>query len=401
MHGTNKPHIDEQLARMRRSAVFAKGGRIHDLLAYLVKNSLDGGGERICQRGIAMDVFGRDEDFDPESDAIVRAEMGRLRRKLTEYYAGDGQEDPIHIELPRGSYQPLIRRDGGADGPSLPKHEIRYCRADDGVSLAYSVVGTGYPLFLLPHWMSHLDHDFKTPLFRHFWEELPKRFTLIRFDLRGFGLSERDVHTFSLDRLVADLECVAQAIGVTRFALLGPSGGGPLGVAYAARYPDKVSHLALLGGFIRGPRMTGDPAAKLHADAMQSCIRAGWGVEHSVFRKVFSAMLIPDGTAEQYRRIDEAQLAAASAETAERYQDMMANFDLTQEAANVTCPTIVFHGVREAVPFAEGQYAAAHIPGARLVPLETANHVLTPDEPAWPVFLTELTSYILANETRD
>ena len=373
---------------------------MHDLLAYLVRTSLDGEGDRICQRSIATEVLGRDEDFDPESDAIVRAEMGRLRRKLTEYYAGDGQDDPIHIELPRGSYQPLIHRDGSTDVPPLPRHEIRYCRADDGVSLAYSVVGRGYPLFLLPHWMSHLDHDFKTPLFRHFWEELPKRFTLIRFDLRGFGLSERDVHDFSLDRLVADLECVAQAIGVTRAALLGPSGGGPLGVAYAARYPDKVSHLALLGSFIRGPRRTGNPAAILHADAMQSCVRAGWGMEHSVFRKVFSAMLIPEGTTEQYQLIDEAQFAAASAETAGRYQEMMSKFDLTQEAASVTCPTIVFHGVGETVPLAEGQYAAAHIPGARLVPLETANHLLMPDEPAWPVFLSELTDFILANERR-
>jgi pimeloyl-ACP methyl ester carboxylesterase len=386
-----------QLERISASEIFARAGRVNALLSYLVESSLNGG-TRIDQRAIAMDVLGRTGEFDPASDAIVRAEIGRLRSKLLEYYAGPGAGDTLRIDLRRGSYVPLITRTSNdvaaLPTPDRPAQEIRYCRSDDGVAIAYSVSGAGYPLFLLPTWMGHLETDLRNPMLRHYWSELSKRYCVIRFDCRGFGLSERDVPDFTLDTVASDLQLVADTLKVSRFALLGPSGGAMIGTAYASKYPERVSHLVFLGGFIRGPRATGDPDAIAHADAMAAAIRAGWGRSDSLFRQLFTTMLVPNGTPEQHRLLDQAQLDASSPHNAARFHKLLADTDLTERAATIRAETLIFHGTREAVPFKEGQYAAARIPNARLVPLPTENHILLENEPAWHMLLEELERFL-------
>jgi pimeloyl-ACP methyl ester carboxylesterase len=396
----SKPQRSEvlsQLGRISASEIFGRAGRINALLAYLVEASLQGSA-RLDQRAIAMDVLGRDGEFDPASDAIVRAEIGRLRSKLVEYYAGPGAADCLRIELRRGSYMPTIRR-ANAESAVLstaeqPPYEIRYCRAADGVAIGYSVSGEGYPLFLLPNWMGHLDTDRKNPMLRHYWAELSKRYRVIRFDCRGFGMSDRDVTDFTLDTFAADLQLVANTLKLSRFALFGPSGGAMIGTAYASLYPERVSHLVILGGFIRGPRASGDPEAVAHADAMDAAIRAGWGRSDSLFRQLFTRMLVPNGTPEQHRLLDQAQLDASSPHNAARFHKLIADTDLTERAATIRAETLIFHGTREAVPFKEGQYAAARIPNARLVPLPTENHLLLENEPAWSMLLEELERFL-------
>jgi len=393
----DRASIEAQRARMSASAAFAHGGRIYALLKYLVDATLDGSADRLNQHAIAVDVFGRGRDFDAATDAIVRVECGRLREKLREYYATDGTADRIIVEVPKGGYTArMCFVEGRAyDHTQLPKQEIRYCRTPDGVSLAYSTVGSGYPLVMLPHWLSHLEADFRNPLRSHYWVELSRRFTLIRYDSRSFGLSDRDVADYPFDALLTDLDTVLNAIGVERCALLGQSGGAPVGVAYAARRPDRVSHLALLGSFIRGPRRTGDPQAIAFADAVDALIRLGWGQPSSRFRNVFCSILVPDGTPDQYKLMDEAQLAASTGENAERFFKLLSDVDVTDDAARVTAPTLVFHGTGETgVPFAEAQYITARIPNAQLVPLPTKNHLLLADESAWPHFLQALDAFI-------
>jgi pimeloyl-ACP methyl ester carboxylesterase len=390
--------VRQQLERMSRSRVFAQAGRMFPLLDYLVTGGLDAALPAPDQRRIAIEVFGRDEQFDPSCDAIVRVEVGRLRTKLLEYYATDGADDDVHIDVPRGTYAAHIEvRHSVARlyRDALPPQTIRYCEAPDGVRLACSTVGKGYPLILLSHWLSHLEADAANPFVRHYLAELSRRFQLIRYDTRGFGLSQRGLPALAFDDLVTDLATVVDALGLERCALVGPSGGAPVGTPYAARYPERVSHLVLLGGFIRGPRANGDPNASEFADGVESMIRNGWGQPHSRFRNFFVAMLVPDGTPELYRRMDEAQLAASSGANAERFFRVMGDFDLSGEAGRVRAPTLVFHGTEETgVPFAEAEHAASKIPGARLVPLPTKNHVLMPDEPAWPMFLDELDRFV-------
>lgn len=391
--------IRQQLDRMAKSAAFSQAGRMFPLLEYLVAAELDGSGRRPDQRRIAIDVFGRDSGFDPTCDAIVRVEVGRLRNKLREYYATDGIEDELLVEVPRGRYRVRIKPGNGATRflvGSLPEQTVRYCRTPDGVKIAYSSLGEGYPLISLAHWLSHLEADIKNPFIRHYWVEFTRRFRLIRYDARGFGLSQRRLQKLEFDDLVTDLETVVDALGLERFAMLGPSGGAPVGAAYAARHPERVSHLMLLGGFIRGPRRVDAKTAEF-ADTVQAMIRHGWGQPHSRFRNFFVSMLVPDGSPELYKRMDEAQLAATSGANAERFFGVTCDFDLSQEVRRIRSPTLVFHGNEETgIPYHEAEYTASRIPGARLVPLPTRNHVLMPDEPAWSQFLREMESFVLA-----
>lgn len=394
----DRSSVARQLARMAESRTFAQAGRMIPLLEYLVTANLGGASRSVNQRRIAIDVFGRDAEFDPTCDAIVRVEVGRLRNKLREYYSTEGADDDVLIDVPRGRYAAHIEiRHTVAQlyREALPEQAIHHCRTPDGVRIAYSTLGEGYPLICLAHWLSHLEADAANPFIRHYWIELSRRFRLIRYDARGFGLSQRDLPKLEFDDLVTDLETVVDALGLERFALLGPSGGAPVGTAYAARHPERVSHLVLLGGFIRGPRRVGDPQVAEFADMVQSMIRIGWGRTESRFRDFFVSMLVPDGSPELYKHMDEAQRAASSAENAERYFGVQSDFDLSDEAGRVRAPTLIFHGTEETgVPMEEAEYAATRIPGARVVPLPTNNHVLMPDEPAWPMFLEELERFV-------
>jgi pimeloyl-ACP methyl ester carboxylesterase len=392
----DQPSLRKQLARMAQSRAFARADRMFPLLAYLVDARIRGMARSLDQRRIAIDVFGRDNDFDPACDAIVRVEIGRLRNKLREYYASEGGADELVVDVPRGQYRARIRPRTVKPyryPQSLPPQQVRYAKTPDGISLAYSAIGEGYPLVMLPHWLSHIEADLKNPLFRHYWLEFGRRFRLVRYDIRGFGLSDRDVPDFPFDALVTDLETVVDALGLEKFALFGPSGGAAIGAAYAARHPKRVSHLVLLGGFIRGPRRSGDPARVDYADAMEALIQHGWGQPQSRFRNVFCSVLVPDATAEQYRWMDDAQLAASSGENAQRYYKLLCEFDLSDEVANIRAPTLLAHGTEEAIPVAEARHAAACIPGARLLLLPTKNHALMPEEPAWAQFLRELDDF--------
>src|SRR5205085_8443802 len=148
---------------------------------------------------------------------------------------------------------------GGAavtDAPKQPPanfhQEIRYCRARDGVRLAYAIVGKGPPFVKTANWLNHLEHDWRSPLWRHILRGLASEYTLIRADARGNGLSDWEVEEISLDLWVSDLETLVEQVGLRRFPLLGVSQGCAISIAYAARHPDRVSHLVLYGGFALG-----------------------------------------------------------------------------------------------------------------------------------------------------
>lgn len=395
----NQAAIEQHLNKVLASAAFIKAGRVADLLQYLVKLKLGDESKDPTQYDIAIDVFGRTADFDPGEDAIVRVEAGRLRTKLYEYYARFGQSDALRFELPKGGFAievvPANRQSPGSPSRNLPRHEIRYCQSTDGIAIAYSVVGQGYPLVVMPTWLGHLELDFVCPVKRHYWIELSKRFQLIRFDLRGFGLSERDIDDFSFDDLIADIETVTQHLGLKRFALLGPSAGALMSLAYSVKHPGLVSHLIFLGGFIRGPRRVPDAQTHAHADMIEAIIRRGWAQSGSPFSKNFCAMLLPNGTDEQYDAINEIQLQACDGKIAELFFRVISKVDLSEAATRVKAETLILHGDNErGVPLSEARYAASKIPKAKFIYLPTPNHILLADEPAWPIFLEEVSRFI-------
>jgi pimeloyl-ACP methyl ester carboxylesterase/DNA-binding CsgD family transcriptional regulator len=276
------------------------------------------------------------------------------------------------------------------------RQEVRFCTARDGVRIAYAVHGRGSPLVRTATWLTHLEFDWESPVWRHWLEGLADGHTVLRYDERGCGLSDRDVDDVSLDARVADLEAVVDAAEIERFALVGISQGGPLAIAFAARHPDRVSHLILFATFARG-RLRRDPSQsdREQAQVMDSLIRMGWGQGLPAFRRLFTTLFIPDGTPEQMEWFDELQRVTVDAETAARIRHARNLDDVTDAATRVKCPALVIHARGDAlVPFAEGRLLATLIPGARFVALESRNHILLADEPAWMQFRAEVQNFL-------
>ena len=243
-------------------------------------------------------------------------------------------------------------------------------------------------------WLTHLDFDWESPVWRHWLEGLGETHTVIRYDERGCGLSDRDVGDLSVETWVADLETVVDAAGVDRFALLGVSQGAAIALAYAVRHPERVTHLVLYGGYARGRKFR-NAGERRHEDALISAIRAGWSDPNATFRHVFSMLFLPTGTSTQMAWYDELQRRSTSAETAARLYDARGSIDVAHLAPRVTTKTLVMHAREDrVVPVEEGRLLGAQIPDARLVLLDSANHILLSDEPAWGRFMSELHAFL-------
>jgi pimeloyl-ACP methyl ester carboxylesterase/DNA-binding CsgD family transcriptional regulator len=267
--------------------------------------------------------------------------------------------------------------------------QVRFCTAADGVRLAYAISGEGPPLVRAPHWFTHLEYDWTNPAMRPWVEDLSKRYRLLRFDQRGTGLSDRDVPDISTEAQIRDMECVIDAAGFERFAILGLSQGAAFGTAYAARHPQRVTHLAICGGFVRGWAKRGYPPERLaEREMLEKLIALGWGSDDPSFRQVFSSQFTPDAPIEAIRAFNDFMPLTSSAKTAAAIFSMNGQIDLQDEARRVKCPTLVLHGRGDRrIPFEEGRLVAGLIPGSRFVTLETRNHLMMQSEPAWRDFL--------------
>jgi pimeloyl-ACP methyl ester carboxylesterase len=282
------------------------------------------------------------------------------------------------------------------------EQRIRFCTARDGVRLAYAVSGKGPPLVRAPHWLTHLEFDWKSPVWRPWLETLSSRHTLVRFDPRGCGLSDRDVADVSFDAWVSDMETVVDAAGLDRFAVLGPSQGAPIALAYAVRHPERVAKLALHGSYLRGRLVRANtPRDVEEAETLLHIARVGWGTENPAFRQVFTLLFMPGGTPEQWRWFNDLSRISASGEMAARILNVIHTLDVRELAPQVRVPTLVTHARNDArVPFEEGRLVASLIPGAQFLPLEGSNHILLASEPAWPAFVGALQEFFGAAPAR-
>ena len=249
-------------------------------------------------------------------EAALTSRIKAARRAL-----GDDGESQRFIRTVRGrGYQfvgtvvddtPAAHREAPEppEEPPPPRQHIAFCRAADGVRLAYAVAGEGPPLVRAANWMTHLGYDIESPVWRHWVRDLSLRHTFIRYDERGCGLSDWSATDFSFDDWVSDLESVVEALGLDRFPLLGVSQGGAVAVAYAARHPDRVSKLVLCSAYARGRavRAVGEEEARAAALDLDLA-RVGWGRDDPAFRQVFAAQFQPDGTRADWAAFD--QIAA-------------------------------------------------------------------------------------------
>jgi pimeloyl-ACP methyl ester carboxylesterase/DNA-binding CsgD family transcriptional regulator len=275
------------------------------------------------------------------------------------------------------------------------KQQIRFCTTSEGVRIAYAATGEGPPLVKVSNWLSHLELDWGSPVWRHWLTALAKDHTLVRYDERGCGLSDWDVPQLSFEAWVSDLETVVDTLGLERFPLLGISQGASIAIAYAVRHPERVTHLILHGGYARGRLKRGVGSAHKEAAMMVELAEIGWGKENPAFRQFFTTQFIPDGTPEQHRWFNELERVSTSPHNAAQFFRIFNDIDVTDIASRVACPTLVLHADGDArVLFEEGRLLASLVPGARFVPLASRNHVLLEHEPAWTRWLEEVRGFL-------
>ena len=280
---------------------------------------------------------------------------------------------------------------------TFPRQQIRFCRAADGARIAFAIAGRGPPLVKAANFLSHLELDWQSPVWQHWLAEACREHTFVRYDERGCGLSDWDA-ALSFESWVGDLEAVVDALGLERFPLLGSSQGAPIAIAYAARHPERVSHLILHGAYARGwLKRDPTPRQREEAETMARLAELGWGKDNPAFRQFFTTQFIPEGTAEQHRWFNELERVSTSPENAGRFLRIFNEIDVTGAAASISCPTLVLHSKGDArVPFEEGRLVASLVRGARFVPLESRNHILLEREPAWKAWTEEVRAFLPA-----
>ena len=274
--------------------------------------------------------------------------------------------------------------------------QIRFCKAPDGARIAIASMGKGPPLLRASHWLSHAEFDGRSPVWAHWLRELSRDHTYIRFDQRGCGLSDWAPPSISFEAWVSDLEAVVDALGLKQFSLFGMSQGGGVSIAYAARHPERVSRLILFGAFAQGILIRNSTEQQREeAEMLAKLIRVGWGRDNAAFRQIFTTQFIPGATQEQQQWFNELERISATPENAAAIIETTYRLDVAELAEKVRVPTLVLHSRNDArIPFDEGKRLAAMIPGARFVPLESYNHILLDNEPAWPEFLTQFRAFL-------
>lgn len=347
------------------------------------------------------------------SEAAIASRINSARKAVGD----DGKRQSVIVTIPRRGIRfvaPVVRDDGNsidlppdamagtaAPGDKPPTDQtIRLCRSDDGTKVAFATFGAGPPIVRAGHWLTHLEHDWRSPIWRPFLGALGELFTVVRYDQRGNGLSERTVEDFSLDAMVADLEAVVDAAGLDRFPLYATSQGVPVGLEYTARHPGRVSRLVLHGGYHRG-RLLRSEQDRVQGEAILALMEHGWAAEGSHFLQAFGSLFIPDGTAEQMRSLVELQKITVAADTAVRLRRAFDNLDVTDRLTAIATPTLVIHGRNDGVhPIEQSLHMAATMPSAELVVLETRNHVMLKHDPVWPVFFRALQRFLLSGDPR-
>jgi pimeloyl-ACP methyl ester carboxylesterase len=183
---------------------------------------------------------------------------------------------------------------------------IRLSRSNDGVALAWAEAGEGVALVKAANWLTHLEYDLESPIWRHWVRFFAQHFRFIRYDERGCGMTEWTVELVTHRAQSRDLETVIAAAKPERpFVLLGVSQGGADVVRYAVEHPEHVSHLILYGIYAQGMLRRGDEEAARRDRAILELTRIGWGKDNPVYRRLFTSRFVPEATEAEIGWFDE------------------------------------------------------------------------------------------------
>jgi pimeloyl-ACP methyl ester carboxylesterase/DNA-binding CsgD family transcriptional regulator len=270
-----------------------------------------------------------------------------------------------------------------------PRQRIRYLRTRDGVQLAWAEAGQGPLLIKAANWLTHLEFEWESPVWRHWIRFFADHFRYVRYDERGCGMTDWNVGDVSFARWVEDLEAIVDAVNPAEpFAMLGISQGASACIAYAVRHPERVSRLVLYGAYARGwAARKGQTEAQREYDAIIELTRLGWGKDNPAFRELFTSRFIPGGTREQLDWFNDLCRKTTSPEIAAALLRTRGQIDVSSLLAQVRAPTLVISARDDAItPISEARFLASAIPGAEFVELESKNHILLESEPAWARF---------------
>jgi pimeloyl-ACP methyl ester carboxylesterase/DNA-binding CsgD family transcriptional regulator len=275
------------------------------------------------------------------------------------------------------------------------RQSIRFTKSPDGVTIAWAEAGSGPTLIKASNWLTHLQYDWDSPVWRHWIRFFAEHYHLIRYDERGCGMTDWDVADICYERWIEDIETVvAVAAPKKPFILLGISQGGAAAIHYAATHPDHVSHLILYGAYAQGWAKRNDPDGERRFRAVLELTRVGWGRDNPVYRQVFTSRFVPGATPEQIQWFNELCRRTTRPEIAHRLLEARLPVDVTDLLPRVSVPTLVLHAnADEAVTPSQGRLLASRIPDAKFVELDSANHILLETEPAWERFKAEVLAF--------
>ena len=276
--------------------------------------------------------------------------------------------------------------------------QIRFVEARGGQLLAVAETGSGPCLVKAATWLTQVDQDGESsPIWGHWVRALSRRYHYVRYDPRGCGLSDRDLtgqDLTDLDLWVDDLARVIDAVGEPSVNLLGISQGGPVAVAYAARYPARVAHLVLYGTYARGMTRRDDPVQADEAALQVGIARIGWDTRNASFRETFARQFVPDAQSDEIAWFNDQLQLSTDSTNAPLLEQAFHAIDVSAVARMVRVPTLVLHATGDrAVPFEEGRHLAGLIRGARFVALNSRNHVLLQRDAAFAQFVAEVEAF--------
>jgi class 3 adenylate cyclase len=240
---------------------------------------------------------------------------------------------------------------------------IQYAQTADGVSIAFWTLGEGMPFVHMPFLFSHTQLEWQIPELRRWYEQLAEKRKLVRYDGRGTGLSERDVADYSLDARVTDLEAVVDRLGLERLALFGTTTWGPVAITYAARHPERVSHLVLWGSYARASDWSRSPLVQ--------AVRALMDKDWETYTETAAHSVLGWSAGEKARRYAALIRESVTPETLRAIISAQDDVDVTTLLPEVKSPTLVLHPRQVPVPDVNvARGLASRIPDARLVVLE-------------------------------
>ncbi len=358
--------------------------------------------EFLAERG--GELVTRDEIVDRVWNGRIVSEAAiSARIKSARVAVGDsGQTQSVIRTVTRRGLQMSadVLRDGEAPakpGPAVPneKPTVRMATSRDGSGIAWSARGEGPPVVRAGHWITHLELDLASMIWRPWIDRMGAGRRLIRYDLRGTGLSERQCGPLSFEAFVDDLEAVVDAAGLDRFSLIGTSQSTAVSLEFAARYPERVDRIFSFGGFIQGAKVRDKALGHSMTDALSNMIMQGWGDPGSGFMTAFGSLFIPSASREQIDCFAEMQIQSATAEQAVAIREVNAAYDLVDRLADVKVPVCLVHARGDALhPFSQGQLMARCLPDAELHSVDSNNHILLPDEPAFAEMMDIYDSFL-------